>query len=261
MEIRTTIRRLLVAVVAAGLLTSLVVAFAVPATAAEETGVRLDPSTDRVEVGETTTVGIVVTDAKDGVGAYNMTVSLDESASITNASIGGNAGLQDVHLADDGSSVRLVAALANTSNAKTVRIAMVTVEGETAGESTLDVQVNELADEQGRSYKIASTEGASLPVSDPADETVSSTDNANGDENHATPTTSDTTDRVDDDDDRPTTADNSSDETDDRSTTTPDDSDDSSVVAGVVVSMGAVVALLALFAFIALGVIAKTRYS
>jgi hypothetical protein len=120
---------------------------------------------DRASVSETVTVDVVVTAADGGVGAQDLTVELSDPtvASITGAEASGDPGLETVEVADDGSSVRVRAALMNTSDSGTVTLATVTVRGESAGETRLSPSVNELGDESGVAYE-TETDGANLTV-------------------------------------------------------------------------------------------------
>lgn len=166
MELRAPTRQLLAALTVMALLLA---AVAVPAAAAGRTDVRLVADTDEVPVDGTTTVAVVVMDAEGGVGAYNLTVSLEaDHARITNASAAGGAGFQRNDIADDGSSVRMVAALLNTTDTGSVTIATVTIEGTAEGRSDLSLAVPELGDEEGRAYTVADTTGVSVDVTGPS---------------------------------------------------------------------------------------------
>ena len=165
MELRAPTRQLLAALTVMALLLA---AVAVPAAAAGRTDVRLVADTDEVPVDGTTTVAVVVMDAEGGVGAYNLTVSLEaDHARITNASAAGGAGFQRNDIADDGSSVRMVAALLNTTDTGSVTIATVTIEGTAEGRSDLSLAVPELGDEEGRAYTVADPTGVSVDVTGP----------------------------------------------------------------------------------------------
>jgi hypothetical protein len=166
MELRAPTRQLLAALT---VMVLLLAAVAVPAAAAGRTDVRLVADTDEVPVDGTTTVAVVVMDAEGGVGAYNLTVSLEaDHARITNASAAGGAGFQRNDIADDGSSVRMVAALLNTTDTGSVTIATVTIEGTAEGRSDLSLAVPELGDEEGRAYTVADTTGVSVDVTGPS---------------------------------------------------------------------------------------------
>jgi len=135
---------------------------------ASETSVSLSPESSEVVVDRNETYDVVVDNADGGVGAYELTVSLDNSsvASVTDVELGGgpDAKTQNVTFADDGSSVSVSAALANTSDTGSVTIASVTVEGVAEGSSDLSVDVQALGNEEGDSYTITDENGASISV-------------------------------------------------------------------------------------------------
>ena len=137
---------------------------------ASETSVSLSPESSEAVVGDTETYDVVVDNADGGVGAYELTVSLDDSsvASVTDLELGGgpDAKTQNVTFADDGSSVTVSAALANTSDTGSVTISSVTVEGVAEGSSDLSVDVQALGDEEGDSYTVTDENGASISVVD-----------------------------------------------------------------------------------------------
>lgn len=160
-------------------------AFVAPADAAGATAVRLDAGTDSLAVGERATVGVVVADADGGVGAYNVTVSVDaDHAVITDAAIGGGADLTRVDIADDGSSATLVVALADTADAGSPTVATLAIEGTAPGETGVELTVNELVDEAGRTYEVTAAEGTELAVTGASTDPSASTPVAG-----ATPTT------------------------------------------------------------------------
>lgn len=143
-------------------------ATAAAADATDEPTVSLVPATDRVGVDDTTTVDLVVRGATDGVGAYNATVSVDGAAEITAVRIGGDAGLQRVDVADDGSSALVVAALMDTAEraATPVTVATLTIRGVGDGTTDAAVSVAELVDEDGHVYSVADATGTSVRVGD-----------------------------------------------------------------------------------------------
>ncbi|OYR51709.1 hypothetical protein DJ74_03285 [Halorubrum sp. Ea8] len=135
---------------------------------ASETSVSLSPESSEVVVDRNETYDVVVDNADGGVGAYELTVSLDNSsvASVTDVELGGgpDAKTQNVTFADDGSSVTVSAALVNTSDTGSVTIASVTVEGVAEGSSDLSVDVQALGNENGDSYTVTDENGASISV-------------------------------------------------------------------------------------------------
>jgi hypothetical protein len=132
------------------------------------TSVSLLPTTNEATVGGTTTYDLVVDTADGGVGAYTATVTVDDPsvATITDVQLLGSPAEQttSVDIASDGSSVTIDAALMNTANTGSVTVATITVEGESAGTTSLSPSVSALGTENGNSYAITGTNGASLTV-------------------------------------------------------------------------------------------------
>lgn len=167
MRSRPATRRAIVGVVVTLVLASSLVTLVSPAAAAEPT-VRLVPAADEVGVDETTTVDVVVHGASSGVGAYNATFSVDDRTEITAVSVGGDAGLERVDIAADGSSATVMAALMDTAedaNAP-VTIATLTIRGVGDGESDVGLRVTELVDEGGGIYAVGTAAGGSVRVVD-----------------------------------------------------------------------------------------------
>lgn len=170
---------------AAGLV-GLVVVFAAVASVATLVGtttVSLSPADGSVDAGETTRVAVVVGDVDGGVGALNVTVRVADPwrASIESVDLHGDPGVHRVWHADDGSSVTVSAALADTADAGDVTVATVVVRGHHAGAVDLDVGVETLGNEDGAGYVVSETRGATLQVT-PADDptTYSAPDDENG---------------------------------------------------------------------------------
>lgn len=157
-------------------------------SAAGGTAVGLSPTTDRTEVGETTTFDVVVASASGGVGAYSANITLVDSsvASITNVDVSGDPEIKNVDVSEDGGSVRIEAALMNTSDTGTVTIATITVEGETTGASAVTLSVAELGDEDGNAYTVTDTSDATLNVRIDEDDAVDDDDRGSDDGNPTT---------------------------------------------------------------------------
>lgn len=168
-------------VVLLGLL--LLTASAVTVSAAGSTDVSLDEAETSTAVGGTTTVDVVVGNADGGVGAYNVTVAVDDPdvASIADVELGGDPGLDAVDVSDDGSSVTVQAALMDTNDTGPVTIATVTIAGENAGESDISLTVSTLGDEDGRAYSVTETRGSFVQVTDAADDDPDDSDSTIGD--------------------------------------------------------------------------------
>ncbi|WP_418285062.1 PKD domain-containing protein [Halorubrum sp. DTA46] len=133
---------------------------------ASETSVSLSPQSAEVVAGNTETYDVVVDSADGGVGAYELTVSLDDAsvASITDVTIAGNPGLTNVNYAEDNSSVTIRAALMDTDDTGSVSIASITVEGTAEGSSDISLDVQALGNEDGESYTVTDENGASISV-------------------------------------------------------------------------------------------------
>ena len=133
---------------------------------ASETSVSLSPDSAEVVIGDTETYDVVVDSADGGVGAYELTVSLDDAsvASITDVSIDDNPDYTDVSYAEDNSSVTITTALMDTDDTGSVSIASIAVEGMAEGSSDLSVDVQALGNEAGESYIVTDETGASVSV-------------------------------------------------------------------------------------------------
>ncbi|RAW46972.1 hypothetical protein DQW50_00875 [Halorubrum sp. 48-1-W] len=136
-----------------------------------ETEVRLEPASDTVDSGGSTTYDVVVEDADGGVGVYDFTVDVDDStiASITDVSLNGNPGeaSTDVTVAENGSVTDVDAARANTNDTGRVTIATVTVTGDDIGDSDIRLNVDALETENNEAYTTTDTTDASITVETP----------------------------------------------------------------------------------------------
>jgi hypothetical protein len=148
-------------------------AVAVPATVLDEPAqqtsgpsstVSVQPAAASVDVGDTTTVDVVVDSADGGVGAYNVTVGLADGsvASITDVEFGGDPGVSETFGPADATTAR--AALADTDDTGSVTVLTVTIEGLSAGTTDVTVDVNALGTEDGINYAVPQTSGATLTV-------------------------------------------------------------------------------------------------
>jgi hypothetical protein len=122
------------------------------------------PGDASVDVGETTTFDVVVSNADGGVGAYNVTVGVADSsvASITDVELGGDPAFTDTFGSGDATTVR--AAGADTADTGEVSILTVTVEGVENGTTDVTVDVNALGTEAGVNYAVPQATGATLTV-------------------------------------------------------------------------------------------------
>ena len=152
----------------AALMVLSVFAGAATVTAAGDTDVNVEPSSSSVDVGSTTTADIVITEGGDGVQGAQFSVNLSDgsAADITDVSVAGSPGIEEVNYADDNSSVAfnlgyIPDALAGSNN---LVIATVTIEGESAGSTDVTTDVNQITDEGGNSYSVQEQNGATLTV-------------------------------------------------------------------------------------------------
>jgi hypothetical protein len=140
------------------------------AMAAPSTGITVQTADDSIDVGETTTFEVVLENANGGVGAYGLTVSLDDASvgTITEVDLGGAppSSFSDVSISADGSSAEVDAVGADTPDSGPVTVVTVTVEGAAAGQTDLSVDVSSVGTEGGVDYAITGVSGASLTVDD-----------------------------------------------------------------------------------------------
>lgn len=160
------LRRLGVGLIIAVVVVSMPAGFISPTTAAGDTAVELTPETQTIDAGTTSTVAINLTDASEGVGAYEFTLntSATDTVTVTEVELAGNPGQSEVDIAADGSGVTVSAFLADTVDTGTVSIATVTLQGETAGTTDLTLSNLEVGDENGNSYSITTTGDATVEV-------------------------------------------------------------------------------------------------
>ncbi|RDZ48170.1 hypothetical protein C5B86_03685 [Haloferax sp. Atlit-19N] len=148
-------------------------AVAPPALAATDTTVGFDTDAATVEPDSTRTFDIVVDSVDAGVGAYNLTVELDDASVGRIAEVatpdGTDPRLRDVSYDESRTvaSVRVVGL--DTDDTGSVAVATVTVEtADATGDGALDVSVTALGDEVGNSYTVTDTSGLDLSVSESA---------------------------------------------------------------------------------------------
>jgi hypothetical protein len=149
----------------AALLLLSVFAVAQPVAAAGDTTVSI-PSDQTVGVGSSTTFDVVVDDASDGVGSYDISVRLTNGSvgTITDVSLAGSPGISDVNVSADGTTATANAAAGVTSNTGAVTVFTVTVEGQTAGTTGVAVDANSVGDENGVTYSITDENDGQLTV-------------------------------------------------------------------------------------------------
>jgi hypothetical protein len=122
-----------------------------------------------IAVGSTTTYDVVVTGVDGGVGAFSATVSLADTdvATLTDASVAGGPESGDVSTTEvnvTDSAVTMEAAVLDTNDDGNVTLGTVEVTAAGTGSTDLDLSVSAIGDENGTSYAVTGTQGATLSV-------------------------------------------------------------------------------------------------
>lgn len=140
-----------------------------PVAGATTTSVVISPANTDIEVGETTTVSVVVDQVDGGVGAWAGTLNVtgDSAIKIRGVQLHGDPGLRTVNISDSNESVYFDGALADTNQSGSVAIVSVTLEATATGESGLDLTMEAVGDERGNSYTITETVDGQVTVGNP----------------------------------------------------------------------------------------------
>ncbi|GGK83697.1 hypothetical protein [Haloarcula sebkhae] len=167
------------------------------------TSVVVQPSTDSVAVGNTTTVDIVVTSATDGVGSLDIDIASTSGsvATVSNTTVSGNP--DTVQTSQEANSVRVAATGMDTADTGSAPVVSVTLTGEAVGTSDVDLTVAAVGDESGNAYNVTSVRAGTLTVESGNDTTTTPTETPTPTPTE-TPTESDSSssdDSNDDDDD------------------------------------------------------------
>ncbi|NHN60176.1 MULTISPECIES: dockerin type I domain-containing protein [Halorussus] len=130
------------------------------------TAVGISPADADVMVGESATFDVVVENADAGVGAYSITVSVDdpETASIAGVQPLNDPMFQETTVAADGSSAEVTVVGADASATGAVTVATVELDGVDPGETDATLSVDALGDGEGSPYDVTATNGASVTV-------------------------------------------------------------------------------------------------
>jgi glucose/arabinose dehydrogenase/PKD repeat protein len=138
-----------------------------PDPAPPATTVTLSPEQSEVLIDENATYDVVVDSVDGGVGAYNLSVSVENEsvATVADAGVSGTPSRTDVSYGADGSTVRIEATGADTADTGSVAVASVVVSGSTAGTSDLTVAARSIETENGTGYNVTEERGASVTVS------------------------------------------------------------------------------------------------
>ncbi|EMA27112.1 hypothetical protein [Haloarcula japonica] len=128
------------------------------------TSVVVQPSTDTVTVGNTTTVDIVVTSATDGVGSLDIDITSTNGsvATVSNTTVAGNP--ETVQTSQEANSVRIAATGMDTADSGSTSVVSVTLTGEAVGTSNVDLTVAAVGDEFGNAYNVTSVRDGTLTV-------------------------------------------------------------------------------------------------
>lgn len=137
--------------------------------AAGQTTVSLDSGDGTVDVGETTTVEVVVNDVQGGVGAagFRVVVANTSVVRITNVTVLGS-GTVTKEVAENGSWADVEYVFRDTADTGSVVVAEVTVEGVGAGTTELSLEPAEdkddvaVFDESGTGYEVTGTSGTRI---------------------------------------------------------------------------------------------------
>ncbi|RKS78117.1 hypothetical protein BDK61_3765 [Haloarcula quadrata] len=134
------------------------------AMGAGTTSVVVQPSTDTVTVGNTTTVDIVVTSTTGGVGSLDLDIAStnDSVATVSNTSVAGNP--ETVQSSEEANGVRIAATGMDTADSGSTSVVSVTLTGKAAGTSDVDLTVAAVGDESGTAYNVTSVRDGTLTV-------------------------------------------------------------------------------------------------
>ncbi|MDS0255857.1 hypothetical protein [Haloarcula argentinensis] len=128
------------------------------------TRVVVQPSTDTVTVGNTTTVDIVVTSATDGVGSLDIDIASTNGsvATVSNTTVAGNP--DTVQTSQGANSVRVGATGMDTADSGSAPVVSVTLTGKAVGTSDVELTVAAVGDESGNAYNVTSVRAGTLTV-------------------------------------------------------------------------------------------------
>ncbi|AJF24401.1 hypothetical protein SG26_01030 [Haloarcula sp. CBA1115] len=128
------------------------------------TSVVIQPSTDTVTVGNTTTVDIVVTSTTGGVGSLDLDIAStnDSVATVSNTSVAGKP--ETVQSAEEANGVRIAATGMDTADSSSTSVVSVTLTAEAVGTSDVDLTVAAVGDESGTAYNVTSVRDGTLTV-------------------------------------------------------------------------------------------------
>jgi len=119
---------------------------------------------DQVRVGEKVSVRVLVTDASDGVGSYDVTVSSGDTAVAEIVAVRplGDPSRNVTDVTPGSATVSGIGV--ETRDGSDVAIVEVTLRAVGSGTANLSLSVDALGDETGRSYTVSGTSGVSFDV-------------------------------------------------------------------------------------------------
>lgn len=140
-----------------------------PAPDPNPTVVRLDPADRRIEPGTETTIDAIVQRIDDdGVGVYDLTVTVDGPATINSARAGGDPveSLTTTEIAEDRKEAHMNAISTTVDGTGHESIVSLSIRGKEDGDShaTFSVDVRTLGTEAGDTYDLQQEIGADVLV-------------------------------------------------------------------------------------------------
>lgn len=168
------------------------------AVAAGTTGVILTPTDQSIETGASADYSVVVANADGGVGAYNITIEIQDPtvAQISAVSLPSDPVIRDITYAEDRSRVQMEVVGLETADTGSVTAATVTLNtsANAEGTSAISLTVAALGDEAGNSYTISYTESATVQVgeSGSSDGTGNTGSGSSGEDSDSSSSTTDT---------------------------------------------------------------------
>lgn len=145
-------------------------------TAVDGVSVGFDPDSASVPEGATATLAVTVSDATGGVGAVDLTVSVDSGnvADIASVTVLGDPAQANTTYSGDATSVRITGSGMDTADSGRVTVARVQVRGSQSGDTGLSLSVTSLGDEDGNRYNITAVRDGRVEVGDESDGSSSS---------------------------------------------------------------------------------------
>jgi hypothetical protein len=149
------------------------------ATTAATDGATVGVSDGQVATGETTTASVALSAVPDGLSGYNVTVRVadPDRATIVAASVPARFGLSEARVVGGGDAAVLKAVDTNEkvgAGETDVGLGTVTLRGETAGETSLRVEITQIDDDDGGRMTPETTAG-SLVVGEATDRPTTTT--------------------------------------------------------------------------------------